>query len=77
MEGYGGVGLRRRARPAELEGGVVCMTCQHFTYEVDQHCHTMIFQPQAEAAAPRAAPKALQALGTHLAEGSGLAPEAG
>ena len=24
-----------------LKGGVVCMTCQHFTYGVDQHCHTM------------------------------------
>ena len=20
----------------------VCMTCQHFTYGVDQHCHTMV-----------------------------------
>ena len=29
----------------ELEGwkgGVVCMTCQHFTYGVDQHCHTLV-----------------------------------
>ena len=24
------------------KGGVVCMTCQHFTYGVDQHCHTMV-----------------------------------
>ena len=21
--------------------GVVCMTCQHFTYGIDQHCHAM------------------------------------
>ena len=21
---------------------LVCMTCQHFTYGVDQHCHTMV-----------------------------------
>ena len=24
------------------EGGVVCITCQHFTYGVDQHCHTLL-----------------------------------
>ena len=24
------------------KGSVVCMTCQHFTYGVDQHCHTMV-----------------------------------
>ena len=24
------------------KGGVVCMTCQHFTYGVDQHCNTML-----------------------------------
>ena len=24
------------------KGGVVCMTCQHFTYGVDQHCHTLV-----------------------------------
>ena len=24
------------------KGGVVCMTCQDFTYGVDQHCHTMV-----------------------------------
>ena len=24
------------------KGGVVCMTCQHFTYGVDQHCRTMV-----------------------------------
>ena len=21
---------------------MVCMTCQHFTYGVDQHCHTLL-----------------------------------
>ena len=26
----------------DWKGGVVCMTCQHFTYGVDQHCHTMV-----------------------------------
>ena len=24
------------------KGGVVCMTCHHFTYGVDQHCHTVV-----------------------------------
>ena len=24
------------------KGGVVCMTCQHFAYGVDQPCHTMV-----------------------------------
>ena len=24
------------------KGGVVCMTCQHFAYGVDRHCHTML-----------------------------------
>ena len=24
------------------KGGVVCMTCQHFIYGVDQHCRTMV-----------------------------------
>ena len=24
------------------KGGVVCMTCQHFTYGVDEHCHTLL-----------------------------------
>ena len=23
-------------------GGVVCMTCQHFVYGVDRHCHTLV-----------------------------------
>ena len=25
-----------------LKGGVVCMTCQYFTYGWDQHCHGMV-----------------------------------
>ena len=24
------------------KGDVVCITCQHFTYDIDQHCHTMV-----------------------------------
>ena len=24
------------------KGGVVCMTCQHFAYGVDRHCHTLL-----------------------------------
>ena len=24
------------------KGGVICMICQHFTYGVDQHFHTMV-----------------------------------
>ena len=24
------------------KGGVVCMTCQHFAYGVDRHCHTVV-----------------------------------
>ena len=24
------------------KGGVVCMTCQHFAYGVDRHCHTVL-----------------------------------
>ena len=24
------------------KGRVVCITCQSFTYAVDQHCHTMV-----------------------------------
>ena len=30
---------------AELQGwkgACICMTCQHFTYGVDQHCHTLL-----------------------------------
>ena len=25
-----------------FKDGMVCMTCQHVTYGVDQHCHTMV-----------------------------------
>ena len=51
------------------KGGVVCMTCQHFTYGVDQHCHDGGLQPQAEAAAAGTAPEeALQALGADVAK---------
>ena len=24
------------------KGACVCITCQHFTYGVDQHCHTLL-----------------------------------
>ena len=24
------------------KGGCVCITCQHFTYGVDPHCHTLL-----------------------------------
>ena len=24
------------------KGSVVCITCQHLTYGVDQHCHTLL-----------------------------------
>ena len=24
------------------KGGCGCITCQHFTYGVDQHCHTLL-----------------------------------
>ena len=24
------------------KGGMVCKTCQHFTYGVDKRCHTMV-----------------------------------
>ena len=24
------------------KGGCVCITCQHFTYGLDQHCHTLL-----------------------------------
>ena len=30
---------------AELKnwkGACICMTCQHFAYGVDQHCHTLV-----------------------------------
>ena len=24
------------------KGQEICITCQHFNYEVDQHCHTLL-----------------------------------
>ena len=24
------------------KGACICMACQHFTYGVDQHCHTLL-----------------------------------
>ena len=64
---------------AELQGwkGVcICMTCQHFTYGVDQHCHKLLvcaLRHQTEAAATGPAPtEEVQAMGTHLALGNGL-----
>ena len=74
MEGYGGVGLRRRARAAELErrrGLHDLPTLRLRSRPALPHDGRL--QPQAEAAAARAAPKeAMQALSTHLAEGDGL-----
>ena len=26
----------------DWKGGVICMTCQYFTYGVDQNCRTMV-----------------------------------
>ena len=39
MEGWGFINER------ELQGWMgacVCITCQHFTYGADQHCHTLL-----------------------------------
>ena len=57
------------------KGGVVCMTCQHFIYGVDQHCHTMeLLQPQAAATPTGSAPEeALQALDADSAQRDGTA----
>ena len=74
MEGYGGVGLRRRARAAELERrcGLHDLPALHLRSRPALP-HDGRLQPQAEAAAARAAPKeALQALGADVAEGDGL-----
>jgi hypothetical protein len=74
MGGYGGVGLCRRERPAELERrrGLHDLPALHL-WSRPALPHDCGLQPQAEAAPTGAAPKeALQALGTHLAEGSGL-----
>ena len=56
------------------KGGVVCMTWQHFIYGVHQHCHTMVGcnLRQKQLQQEQHLQKAVQALGTHLAEGSGL-----
>ena len=56
------------------KGGCVCITCQHFTYGVDQHCHTPVgLQPQAAAVTARRAPEEeVQALGSDVAEASRL-----
>ena len=53
------------------------MTCQHFTYGVDQHCHTMVGCNLGQTAQQGEHLKALQALGTHLAEGNEMDDEAG
>ena len=69
MEGYGGVGLRRRARPAELERrrGLHDLPALRLWRRPALPHHGRL-QPQAEAAAARAAPKeAVQALGTNVA----------
>ena len=74
MKGDGGVGFHRPARPAELEGrrGLHDLPTLH-QWGRPALPHDGGLQPQAEAAAARSAPKeALQALGTYLAEGSGL-----
>ena len=56
------------------KGSVVCITCQHFIYGVDQHCHTMVGcnLRQKQLQQGQHLKKAVQALGTRLAEGSGL-----
>ena len=55
------------------KGGVVCMTCQHFTYGVDQHCHTMVGCTSGRSNCNRAAFKeALQVVGTDITEGDAL-----
>ena len=43
VAGHKGVAVLVDADELEgWKGGVVCMTCQHFTYGVDQHCHTFV-----------------------------------
>ena len=74
MEGCVGVGLRRRARPAELERrrGLHDLSALHL-WGRPALPHDGGLQPQAEAAAAGSAPKeALQALGADMAEGNGL-----
>ena len=74
MEGYGGVGLRRRARHAELERrrGLHDLPALHL-WRRSALPHDGGLQPQAEAAAARQTPEeAMQALTTDIAEGSGM-----
>ena len=50
------------------KGGVVCMTCQHFIYGVDQKPHGGGLQPQATpAGAGRLPQEEMQALGANVA----------
>ena len=70
-EGYGGAGFSGRARTAELERrrGLHDLSALRLRRRPALP-HDGWLQPQAEAAAARAAPKeAVQALGTHLAKG--------
>jgi len=74
MRGDGGVGFHRRPRPAERERrrGLHDMPALHL-WRRPPLPHDGWLQPQAEAAAARGAPKeALQALGSDLAEASGV-----
>ena len=61
----------------ELQGlkrAFICMTCEHFTYGVDQHCtHAAWLHAQAKAAATgSASEEEVQAMGTKLAERNGM-----
>ena len=38
----GGVGLVEERELQGWKGARICMTCQHFAYGVDQHCHTLV-----------------------------------
>ena len=79
MRGDGGVGLRRRARPAELErwGGLYDLPALRlWRRSALPHVGGLQSQTEAAAAGP-ASEEALQALGGDVAKGDGLAPEAG
>ena len=52
----------------EWKGGMVCMTCQHFTYGVDRHCQTMVGCNLRQLQQGEHLKKAVQALGIHLVE---------
>ena len=70
MEGYGGVGLRRRARAAELERrrGLHDLPALHLRGRSALRLDGGM-QPQTEAVTAGPAPQEeVQALGTHLAE---------